>query len=170
MYRPGILILFLFLWGFFASASCPCDSVAGIESAFESSNVIFLGKPASIIPNWMSGGMKITFNVEKSWKRGIEKFFTLNVPEPANCGIQFLENENYLVFVNKVFAYQTDSCSRTKLAVSAASDIAFLGKSIPAGRNSSLTKWIYILGGLVFAGVLFMAFVVFRKKIFPVKG
>ena len=166
--------IFLLLAFTFASlpllADCKCDSLPTIQSAFNSANVVFLGAPASIIPNWISGGMKVTFKVEESWKRNIEKYFTLNVPEPANCGIAFDTDKKYLVFVSKNHAYFTDSCSRTQLLENAKADLSFLGKSIQPGVDSSPKTAMYLMGGLVLAGMAFVAFVVLRKKIFSARG
>ena len=166
MYR-FFIVFFTFTSAFaFLSASCPCDSIPGFESAYQSANVVFRGVPVKVIPNWVSGGLKATFRVSESWKRSIETWFTLNVPEPANCGISFTENKDWLVYVYKTHSYNTDSCSRTRPAARAAEDIVRLGKSMSPAVNSSINRWMLIMGGMVFAGMAFIAFVVMRKRIF----
>ncbi len=149
-------------------AACDCDTLK-FESALARANVIFSGRAEEVTTNWVSGGGKVTFRIDSSWKRIIPEYFTVNSLSPDQCGIDFREGVDYLVFVMKDFSYKTDRCSRSKLTSSASADLAMLGPGIPPGEVPETRKTIFMMSLAVLLSLLFVAFVVLRKRVFRKK-
>jgi len=158
-----ILAFFLILHTFLFA--CDCE-IASPTKAKENATFVFSGKVIEINGNWMSGGMKIGFLVAKSWKKECPQYIIINTPFHRNCGLDFEMNKEYLVYVNKKYnTPKTDTCSGTRVLADANEYLATLGEGIaPSEKAPNLGSFPYIVGGLAVFSVLFVGFVVLRKR------
>ena len=69
-----ILLILIALLGQYTFA-CDCEKPT-FQAAYDSANLIFVGKATEVTTNWMSGGWKATFVVENSWKMPTEGVFS----------------------------------------------------------------------------------------------
>lgn len=164
-HTKNVLILAFLLLLYTFSLACDCE-IASPEKAKESASYIFKGKVIEINGNWMSGGMKIGFSVEKSWKKEIGQYILINTPFRVNCGLEFEMDKEYLVYVNKKYnTPKTDTCSGTHLFTGSDEYIAVLGEGNAANKNAqNLGALPYMVGGIAIFSVLFVGFVVLRKR------
>ena len=163
---PLFFFFFLGLGQIKASSNCGCDSVASFEAAYEKANIIFVGVCMDVVSNPIKGGLNILFQVDSSWKRGIEKVATVHTNSSNQCGYKFERNEKYIVFANKRHqTISTSECEPNEL-LSANSQLTFakLGPGIAPGRPELARNLAVLLSGLVLASMIFVAFVVLRKK------
>ena len=165
LYHRIIFLTLLSLISVNHARACDCPELT-FEESFENANVVFKGTVAEVATNWVSGGLKITFSVEKSWKRSVENYTTINTPVSNNCGYPFVQGETYIVWVNKKFSLQTTACERTQPWVDAGEDIEKLGAGISSGTSEQAKTLILMTSVLVIGGFLFLGIVIFRKKIF----
>ncbi len=163
---PLFLLLFL-LPSIGAARQCGCDTPASFDDAYQKANIVFVGTCMDVVTNPIKGGLNILFQVDSSWKRGIEKVATVHTNSPNQCGYDFHRNERYVVFANRHHqSITTSNCEPNQLFEEAGqATIARLGPATLPGRPEKAWNLILILGGLTLAGMLFLAFVVLRKKI-----
>jgi hypothetical protein len=151
----------------FASNNCDCDSTATWESAFEKANIVFLGTCVDASPNTIKGGLNVVFQVDSSWKRAIEPFATVHSNSENQCGYPFKPGNRYIVFANK--RHQTIATSECEpnqdFEDNGPLTLRRLGPGFAVGRPGMAAGMNMLLIGLGIAGMLFLAFVVLRKKI-----
>ena len=150
-----------------ATNKCGCDGAASFEDAYKKADIVFVGICMDVVTNPIKGGLNILFQVDSSWKRGIEKIATVHSNSPNQCGYDFHRNERYVVFANRHHqSILTSNCEPNQLFEDGGqATIVRLGPAILPGRPGKALNLILILGGLTFAGMLFLVFVVLRKKI-----
>ncbi len=162
MLRSSLCMLFL-LGIFYSSFACECKLPASNEEALKASTFAFVGTCIQLNTNWMSGGMKYSFNVEKSWKGGTDKFMIVNAPFVNECGgMKFEVGKRYLVFVDKKFSPKTNRCLGTHEANPA--EIEALGEGLEPQPSSLVQLMIWTISGLVFTFLLIVLFVVLKKN------
>lgn len=146
---------------------CNCDSTATWDAAFEKANVVILGTCMDVTPNTIKGGLNIVFQVDSSWKRGIEQVATVHTNSPNQCGYPFKRNQRYIVFANKRHqTVETSECQPNQLYEdNGLLTLRRLGQGFAPGREAMANKMVGLLIGLGVAGLAFLAFVVLRKKI-----
>lgn len=144
---------------------CECEWIE-VEDQVKASNVVFSGRVIDISTNWISGGSKITFAVDSSWVRKIPKYFTVNTGSESECGYLFQKSQPYLVYVVKEFSYKTNQCVRTQKLVEADKDLKVLGAGIAPGPVPGTDRFFIIMTVGVVLSMLFVLFVVLRKRIF----
>lgn len=149
-----------------AANSCGCDSTATWDDAFTKSNIVFLGTCMDVIPNAIKGGLNVVFQVDSSWKRAIEQVTTVHTNSPNQCGYPFRHGQRYIVFANKRHqTVETSQCEPNQAYDdNGILTLRRLGKGFSPGRAGMAGKMdlmLLVLGGL---GLLFLAFVVLRKR------
>jgi len=164
-----ILILCLgFIPNKFVYADCTCKPVE-ITTAYNTADLIIEGEVVRITTNWISGGWKYTFKIDRSWKRSTDRVLFINSPWEKDCGSIFEEGKSYIVFIDKGFTMKTQQCMGNVLVEEADATLSYLEEGTPPTASPQVP---YINFTLIILGVLallFMAVVVLRKKIFPTR-
>lgn len=149
---------------------CPCDAPPEPVAASAAADIIFVGKVIRVNTNWMSGGMKFTFEVEQYWKHRVDQYFVVNSGwEERECGYLFESGKRYLVFAKKKFSAKTDRCAGNLLLEEATPIPAVLGPGNPPSSSPALPGMYLTLAVTGLLSVLFVAFVVLRKRLFHKK-
>ncbi|MFN0204527.1 MAG: hypothetical protein ACKVTZ_23615 [Bacteroidia bacterium] len=161
-----IFVFLLIHFPFFLYAKCDCTPSTSAQTLLDSATYAFQGKAIDLTTNWMSGGWKITFRVEKSWKKQTDKTLVINAPWEKDCGINFAVGKEYLVFTRKKFTAKTDICAGTRALDSLAlSQIAALGEGMkPYQSPPNANRMILITSLFGILSLAFMGYVVLRNK------
>lgn len=146
---------------------CHCDTTLTWEAAYEKASVIILGTCVDIGPNTIKGGLNVVFEVDSSWKREIENYTTIHTNSPNQCGYPFKRGQRYIVIGNKRHqTVETSSCEPNQdYADNGLLTLRRLGKGFAPGREGTAFKMDMLLLFLGFMGLLFLGFVVLRKRI-----
>lgn len=165
-----VLLLGIFA-GFHSLKACDCDPNKTIEQHVKEASVVILGTCVNITTNPIKGGLNVSFNVDSSWNRAIEGVTTFNTNSDNQCGFRFELDKQYVVFGKKKHqSTRTSKCEPNVLyAEGGAEIVAQLGKGFSPGRPELAFKMTLIMLGLGVGALLFIAFVVLRKRIFPPK-
>lgn len=147
-------------------AACDCKPVS-TPDAIEQAKVVFAGQVVDINTNWVSGGWKISFAVEEVYKDRADRFIIINTPWEKDCGIIFKKEARYLVYAERPYHFKTHSCMGTKFLEEAEADLQLLGEGSAPSPSNAASSLNWLMGLMVLGGMLFIAFVVLRKKIFP---
>lgn len=159
----GAFLSLLLLPLLLAAQPCACEPAPPAE-AREAADIVFEGTCAYVNTNWISGGMKYAFTVERSWKRRIDRYYIVNTGFEKDCGVSFEQGKRYVVYVRKKFTPRTSRCMGTKKAEAAGPDLALLGEGIAPQPSALLLPMYWILGLLGLFSLAFLAFVVLRKR------
>ena len=156
----------------YSAKACDCDPSKTIEQHIQEANVIVLGTCNNIITNAIKGGLNISFAVDSSWVRAIEPNATFHTNPGNQCGYEFEVGKKYIVFGKKRHqTVETSICQPNQLfSEDGEALMAKLGKGFPPGRPELAMKMNLLLLCLGLGGVLFVAFVVLRKRLFVKKG
>lgn len=153
-------VLLVWLGQVFA-CDCPAQSLDALRKR---ATHIFVGKVVRVETNWMSGGMKYTFQVSETWQRETDNLLVVNSAFPKQCGYAFQQGETYLVYAAKKFSLRTDACGGSKPLSAAQADLAALGKGSPVRDSPLVSRIIWGMSIAMGIGLLFLAFVVLRGK------
>jgi hypothetical protein len=147
--------------------ACGCDTTQTWDAAFEKANVVFLGKCIDVTPNTIKGGLNVVFEVDSSWKRAIENFATVHTNSPNQCGYPFRRGSRYIVVANKRHqTIETSQCEPNQdFTDNGPLTLRRLGVGFAPGREGMAFKMDMMLLLLGFLGLLFLGFVVLRKRI-----
>lgn len=155
------LLLFVGIQHLFA---CECITLSP-QAQIDSADVVFDGTVIYVNTNWMSGGMKYTFQVHQTWKRRTDTVMVINSGfATTDCGYNFEEGKRYLVFARKKFSFKTDLCAGNTLIAEADTYLNKLGKSQQPAQSSLIPIMYWTLSGLTVFALAFMAFIVLRKR------
>ncbi len=143
--------------------ACDCEPLAP-AAAYDSATHIFVGTCIQVNSNWISGGMKYSFEVKEGWKKPTDRFYIVNTPFEKDCGVAFELGQEYLVYVRRIFTPKTSLCQGSKLLVEAEADLAFLGNSKPPQASPLTVPMYWTLGGLGLFSIALLAFIVLRKN------
>ncbi len=163
----GLLAVMLLTSNAFAQTNqCHCDSTATWDAAFEKANIIFLGTCMDITPNTIKGGLNVVFQVDSSWKRATEHVTTVHTNSPNQCGYPFKRNARYIVFANKRHqTVETSECEPNQAYEdNGILTLRRLGAGFTPGREDKANGMILLMLALGVSGLLFLGFVVLRKK------
>ncbi|MBL0020405.1 MAG: hypothetical protein IPP17_29210 [Bacteroidetes bacterium] len=163
----GLLAAILLTTNAFAQTNqCHCDSTATWDAAFEKANIIFLGTCMDITPNTIKGGLNVVFQVDSSWKRATEHVTTVHTNSPNQCGYPFKRNARYIVFANKRHqTVETSECEPNQAYEdNGILTLRRLGAGFTPGREDKANGMILLMLALGVSGLLFLGFVVLRKK------
>lgn len=161
-FRYFLLMLTLCFWAA-ASQACDCPSVP-IDTLRARATHIFVGKVVRVETNWMSGGMKYTFQVSQTWGKASDNMRVVNSAFVKQCGYPFREGETYLVYAKKKFSLRTDACGGSKPLSAAAADLAILGKGQAIGELPNVARLWWQMSACIVLGLIFLAVVVLRGK------
>ncbi|MEM6346020.1 MAG: hypothetical protein AAF927_19150 [Bacteroidota bacterium] len=162
-----VLLLFVGIQTGFACECIPLSTQAKIDSA----DIVFDGTVIYVNTNWMSGGMKYTFQVHQSWKRRTDTVMVINSGfATTDCGYTFEEGQRYLVFARKKFSFKTDACAGNMLIADATNYLSKLGQSQKPSQSSLVPLMYWTLSGLTVFALAFMAFIVLRKRKTPTQN
>lgn len=150
--------------GWNSMRACPCDSSLTAAVHIEQANQIFVGTVIGINSNWISGGMKYTFLVDKTWKRGADSLLVVNTPWEYECGSTFEKGEKYLVYGLKKFSLRTNACMGTKLFREAEKDLQLLGEGNFPRKSAMVATTGWAMGLMVLVAMAFLAFVILKKR------
>lgn len=163
----SVIFSFIFLFLPFREilAIEPCDTTRTFQQDYEEANVVIRGEVVEIATNWVSSGLKITFKIDESWIRTIERYTTVNTGTLDQGGYSFQKGSEYLVFVNKKFNMKVNQCSRVGLVEDMGEELAQLGPGLkPSGSPGAFGLQVALVV-LSFGSLAFVAFVVLRKRI-----
>lgn len=165
-YKPLFLLFLAVFAGMNVRAGdCGCTEKRSFEDAFETANLIFVGEVSGEQTNPNKSGWLITFRQDSSWKRPVEKYPQIFTEYVTACGYPFKRGVKYLIFVEKGHnSLFTTICEPNAPLYQAAGMIEKLGPGIAPDRTPGTGKLPFILTGMVLAGMIFLAFVVLRKR------
>lgn len=155
-----------------SAKACNCDSTMTFADHVAAADVIILGTVINIASNPIKGGRNVYVQVDSSWKRGIEISAVVHSEMTNQCGVDFVKGEKYLIFATKRHqTIYTSVCEPNQLyAEGGELSMKVLGKGFTPGRPELEFQMNLLLIGLGLGGLLFMAVIVLRKKIFPGKA
>ena len=156
----ALIVSFFPLFGL----SCDCLAPESPKEAFEQADKVIVGKVIDATTNWMSGGRKYSFEIKKSWKSSTDKFLIVNSGWDEECGFDFELGKEYLVYTYKKFSLKTDRCAGNKLLSEADEDLAFLGPGNPPTPSKMVNMLYWAITVPVILALIFIAFVVLRKR------
>lgn len=164
-----IYVLLLFV-GHARLFACECMDL-GPQAQIDSADVVFDGTVIYVNTNWMSGGMKYTFQVHQTWKRRTDTLMVINSGfASTDCGYDFEEGKRYLVFARKKFSFKTDFCAGNTLIEEADIYLSKLGPSQQPSQSSLISIMYWTMGALAVLVFAFMAFIVLRKRKTPTQN
>jgi hypothetical protein len=148
--------------------ACDCAPVA---EAGARADIVFVGRCINIATNPIKGDLNIVFQVDSSWKRAVEHVATVHTPT-NDCNFAFTKGKRYLIYANKFHqTIKTTICEpNVLLAEGEGRTLPALGKTFLPGRPEFARKMNMLLIGLGVGGLVFMAIVVLRKRIFKPKA
>lgn len=158
-----LLLALLLIWEIPAWA-CTCTPPATLEAALAQADVAFVGRCTFAESNWISGGMKYSFEVSQSWKKTTSQLFILSTPWEQDCGDSFEPGQSYLVFVRRKFTPKTYQCMGNQPLDDAQAALAALGPGLSPAPSSLLMPMYWTLGILGALALLLIGFVVLRKR------
>ncbi|MDX1908532.1 MAG: hypothetical protein SF053_15960 [Bacteroidia bacterium] len=149
----------------------PCDCPAPTpEQALAGADIVFEGICRYAQTNWVSGGMKYSFEVKQTWKRGLDRYAVVNTPFENQCGVVFEEGQTYLVYVRKKFSPRTDRCLGARAILMAGEDLTFLGPGMAPRPSPLIGTMMWAITIPVILAMVFLVLVVLRKRILPPKS
>jgi hypothetical protein len=161
------LIVWLATWllngSLLHAQACECVPLSP-EAARDSADIIVEGTCIQVNSNWISGGMKYSFEVDRCWKKATDRFFIVNTPFAKDCGVAFEEGQRYLLYVRRIFTPKTNRCMGTKPREDAEADLLVLGEAMSPRRSNLIQPMYWAVGGLGLLSLLVLAFIVLHKR------
>lgn len=167
------------LIGFFPSnaSACSCAELPSIEEEFERSKAVFSGKVVDIREKRSLNGYtskSVLFEVMNTWKGVKQSQIIITTGQGGgDCGFDFKEGEEYLVYANESTMYGAKSlvsiiCDRTNELSSSQEDLEILGEGQPPIEEVDLTgqhagNRIYIWVPVIIAIGVTMIFILKRR-------
>lgn len=143
-------------------AACTCTDTTFAARKAQATH-IFEGKVVRVESNWMSGGMKYTFAVARTWGTDSDHILVINTPFDRDCGYHFEEGRTYLVYATRKFTLKTFFCSGNALIGQAGADLARLGPGNTTHASLLAPKVMWLVGLMGALATLFVGLVVTRK-------
>lgn len=170
MKRLPFAIIFLLIP--FLGLACDCDESKTLDDHIAKANVIVLGTCNNIISNPIKGGLNVSFQVDSSWVRAIEPNATFHTKPDNQCGFKFEVGKRYIIFGNKRHqTVETSICQPNQLFEEGGEALmAKLGQGFTPGREAMAMRMNLILLCMGLGALLFIAFVVLRKRLFVKKA
>ncbi len=159
----GFLLLILGLIGSLGLFAQNCVCPENLNSP-DKANLIFKGKVIHINTNWISGGWKFTFEVEKSWKKQVGSVLIINTAWEKDCGFIFKEGSEYLVSVYKGFTMKTSACMGNTLWEEELVQERSLGSPLSPSPSSNLPLMMGLISFLGLFAIAFLGLILVRAK------
>jgi hypothetical protein len=140
---PAVGVSIVHLLSALPAEACRCALAPLPCAAFQESDVVFAGRVVSIDTIQLSGDdsdmMRVDFAVLEAF-RGVESTMVSLINGPGDCAFDFEAGESYVVYGrrwDKSPLPLTGLCTRTRLLISAADDLAYLrGRTaVPPGAT-----------------------------------
>lgn len=159
-------------------SACSCAELPSVEEEFERSKAVFSGKVVEVKEKRSLKGYttkSVLFEVANTWKGVKQSQITITTGlGGGDCGFDFNEGEDYLVYANESTMYGTESlvsiiCDRTNELSSSQDDIAILGEGQPPNEEVDLTSrhtgnQLYIGGAVIIILIIGLFFLLKRRK------
>ena len=161
-----IIFISIILLGFFPSitSACSCAELPSVEEEFERSQAVFSGKVVDVREKRSIKGYQtksVLFEVTNTWKgvKQSQMIITTGQGGGGDCGFDFKEGQEYLVYANESTLYGAQSlastiCDRTNELSVLQEDLKILGEGQPPIEDVDLTgkhkgNQYYIWGAVV---------------------
>lgn len=127
MKKYFVTFIFVLFFPLSASEIVACDCIiltdpnlqVLVNYGYKRASVVFSGKVIKIDKKPNNNFVKVTFNIEKSWKRVLENEVILTTTNSdEDCGYSFKVGEKYLVYAyvgKNINELATTICTRTSL-------------------------------------------------------
>ncbi|NEU31742.1 hypothetical protein GN156_13305 [bacterium LRH843] len=174
---PVFILISILIVTSFPSMTSACSCVeSSVEEQFDRSTAVFSGKVIDIREKKSKGraSKSVLFEVIETWK-GVQQsqiIITTGLGG-GDCGIDFKEGEEYLVFASESTMYGTISlvsiiCDGTDNLSSSYDDLAILGEGQPPIEEVDLSgnqngNQMYIWGTVLIALGIFVT-ILFKKR------
>lgn len=150
-----------------SAMACECDRPMPPGQAYEDADLIFSGKVIRVTTNPNKGGLNVVFQLDSTWKKEMLPVTTILFPGKRDCGLSFYEGKKYLVYTKKKHqSHKTNSCWPNLLLEDAGPELVRMGPSLALKVPGLFSGMSLMLLGLGLGGLLFVAFVVLRKRWF----
>ncbi len=160
------------------ASACKCAELPNVEAEFESSKAVFSGKVADIREKRSLKGYlykSVLFEVTNTWKGVNQSQIIITTGQGGgDCGIDFKEGEEYLVYAKDSTLYGRKSfvstiCDRTNEWRFSQEDLKILGEGrAPAEKVDLRAKQsgsqLFIWGGVVLVIVIIVIFLINKRK------
>lgn len=158
------------------TSACSCAQLPSVGEELERSKAVFSGKVLDIKEKKSLQGFpnnSVLFEVMENWKGAEQSQVIITTGQgDGDCGIDFTEGNEYLVYANESTMYGAKSlgsiiCDRTDLLSASKEDLAVLGQGQSPIEEVDLTgkqnkKQIYVWVTLG-AAVCVVMFFIFRR-------
>jgi len=145
----AFIFVFIFIIGSFPSitSACSCAELPSVKDEFERSKAVFSGKVVAIKEKRSFTGyttQSVLFDVTSTWKGVDQSQMIITTGQGGgDCGIDFTEGEEYLVYANDSNMYGAESlvtiiCDRTDALSSLQEDLEVLGEGQPPIKEVDL--------------------------------
>ena len=163
--------------------ACSCVEPKSVQDELSRSEAVFSGRVIEVkeerTNRYLSNA--VLFEISEIWKGGSESQIIIRTGSGGgDCGIQFKEGEDYLVYAKSSSMYGdreelvTIICDRTSVLAQAEEDLTILGEGKAPTNQVDLTRelnrissdiWMTVLGiGLLIIVVAFLVWRRVRKK------
>lgn len=122
------------------TSACSCAELPGVEEEFNRSKAVFSGKVVDIREKRGLNGYtskSVLFEVTNIWKGARQSQIIITTGQGGgDCGFDFKEGEEYLVYANESTMYGAKSlvsiiCDRTNELSFSKEDLKILGEGLP---------------------------------------
>lgn len=180
------ILVFIFIGILFISSfpsitsACSCAELPSVGEEFERAKAVFSGK---VIDIGEIRGLKgytpksVLFEVTNTWKGVDQSQIIITTGQGSgDCGFDFKEGEEYLVYANESTMYGAKSlvsiiCDRTNELSSSQEDLAILGEGHPPTEEVDLTEkyeenqlYLYIWGAVIVAIAVVLIIILKRRN------
>jgi len=176
--KTRVILAFLFFSFFILSpthtSACSCAELPSALQELENSEAVFSGKVVAINES-RARSKQVLFEVTNSWKGAEKTQIIINTGlGGGDCGIDFVEGVEYLVYANESTMYGKKSlvtiiCDRTNKLSLLQDDLIILGEgNVPTEKvdltseSEGISFYVWIFGLFVIGMVVF--FIVKRRK------
>lgn len=176
----SFIFCLLFIGTFPSMASaCECAELPSVEAEFENSKAVFSGKVIDIREKGSLKGYRsksVLFEVKNTWKGVTQSQIIITTGQGGgDCGIDFKEGEEYLVYANDSTMYGKKTlvsiiCDRTNDLKSSQEDLEILGEgrapteTIDFRDKQNGSQWFIWGGGVLVIGIIGIYLLMRRKK------
>lgn len=159
--------------------ACSCAEPISVQDELSRSETVFTGRVVEVKEERTNGYLynAVLFETSQIWKGGLESQIMIHTGGGGgDCGIQFKQGEDYLVYANPSSMYGdkeqlvTIICDRTNVLAQAEEDLAILGEGKVPTKQVDLTSefnrlnsgaWVTVLGIVL---IVVVAFLVWRRS------
>ena len=160
------------------TSACSCAELPSVEEEFERSQAVFSGKVVDVREKRSIKGYQtksVLFEVTNTWKGVKQSQIIVTTGQGGgDCGFNFKEGQEYLVYVNKSTMYGGKTlvsaiCDRTNELSVLQEDLKILGEGQPPIEDVDLTdkhegNQLYIWVAIIIAVGILLIFIFKKRK------